>query len=86
MSKPHSKSAFQESWFCNPNYPLWVSKDASSTSKVYCKLCYEIIELKSGGSNALHSHQKGQKYQELEKARKNQCYEVVSFSTIFKII
>ena len=67
MSKPHSKSTFQESWFCNPKYSLWVSKDASNTSKAYCKLYYETIDLKSGGSDALDSHQKRQK---LEKARK----------------
>ena len=63
MSKP-------QSWFCNPKYSMWVSKDASNTSKAYCKLCYKTIDLKSGGSNALDSHQKGQKHQELEKARK----------------
>ena len=49
---------------------MWVSKDASNTSKAYCKLCYKTIDLKSGGSNALDSHQKGQKHQEVEKARK----------------
>ena len=70
MSKPHFKSTFQDSWFCNPKYSLWVSKDASNTSKNYCKLCYKAIDLKSGGSNALDSLQKGQKHQELEKARK----------------
>ena len=70
MPKPHSKSMFQESWFCNPKYSLWVSKYTSNTSKAYCKLCYETIDLKSGGSNALDSHQKGQKHQELENAKK----------------
>ena len=70
MSKPHSKSTFQESWFCSPKYSLWVSKEVSNTSKAYFKLCYKTIDLKSGGSNALNSHQKGQKHQELEKARK----------------
>ena len=70
MPKPHSKSTFQESWFCNPKYWLWVSKDASNTNKAYCDLCYKTTDLKSGGSNALDSHQKGQKSQELEKARK----------------
>ena len=70
MSKPHSKSTFQQGWFCNPNYSLWISKDASNTSKAYCKLCYKTIHLKSGSSNALNSHQTGQKHQEFEKARK----------------
>ena len=70
MSKPHSKSTFQESWFCNPKYSLWISKDGSNHSKAYCKLCHKSIDLKSGGSFALESHQKGQKHQELEKARK----------------
>ena len=69
MSKPHSKSAFQESWFCNPNYSFWVSNDGSNRSKAYCKLCHKAIGLKSSGSFALDSHQKGQKHQELEKAR-----------------
>ena len=76
MSKPHSKSTFQESWFCNPKYSLWVSKDASNTSKAYCKLYYETIDLKSGGSNALDSHQKGQKQQELEKTRKTNAMKL----------
>ena len=67
MTKPHSKPTFQENWFYNPKYSLWVSKDVSNTSKAYCKLC---IDLKFGGSNALDTHQKGEKYQELEKARK----------------
>ena len=58
MSKPHSKSTFQESWFCNPKYSLQVSKDVSNTSKAYCKLCYKTIDLKSGDSNALDSHLK----------------------------
>ena len=70
MSKPHSKSTFQESWFGNPKYSLWVSKDGSNPSKALCKLCHKAIDLKSGGSFALDSHKKGQKHQELEKARK----------------
>ena len=69
MSKPLSKSTFQESWFCNSKYSLWVSKDGSNPSKAYYKL-YQAIDLKSGCSFALYSHQKGQKHQELEKARK----------------
>ena len=40
------------------------------TSSAYCKLCYNTIDLKSGGSNALDSHQKGQKHQEFEETRK----------------
>ena len=40
------------------------------TSNAYCKLCYNTIDLKSGGSNALDSHQKGQKHQEFEETRK----------------
>ena len=40
------------------------------TSNAYCKLCYNAIDLKSGGSNALDSHQKGQKHQEFEETRK----------------
>ena len=70
MTKPHSKPTFQENWFYNPKYSLWVSKDVSNTSKAYCKLCYKPIDLKFGGSNALDTHQKGEKYQELEKTRK----------------
>ena len=70
MSKPHSKSSFQKSWFCNLKYSLFVSKDGSNPSKAYCKLCHKAIDLKSGGSFALDSHQKGQKHQELETARK----------------
>ena len=70
MSKSHSKSTFQESWFCNPKYSLWVSKDGSNPSKAYCKLCHKAIDLKSGGSFTLDFHQKGQKHQEFEKARK----------------
>ena len=76
MSKLHSKSTFQESWCCNPKYSLWVSKDASNTSKSYCELCYKTIDLKSDGSNALDSDQKGQKHQELEKARKTNAMKV----------
>ena len=70
MSKPHSKSRFQESWFGNPKYSLWVSKDGSNPSKALCKLCQKAIDLKSGGSFALDSYKKGQKHHELEKARK----------------
>ena len=77
MSKPHFKSAFQESWFCNPNYSLWVSKDGSNTSKNYCKLCYKAIDLKFGGSNALDSLQNGEKHQELEKARKTNAMRLL---------
>ena len=67
MSKPHSESTFQESWFCNPKCSLWLSKDASNTSKAYCELSYKTIDLKSGGSNVFDSHQKGQKHQQLKK-------------------
>ena len=70
MSKPHSKSTFQESWFGNPKYSLWIFKDGSNRSKALCKLCHKAIDLKFGGSFALDSHKKGQKHQELEKARK----------------
>ena len=70
MSKTHSKSTLQESWFCNSKYSLWVSKNASNTSKAYCKLCYKIIDLKSGGSNALDSHQKSKNIRSLRKQGK----------------
>ena len=70
MSKPRSKSTVQESWFGNLKYSLWVSKDGSNPSKALCKLCHKTVDLKSGGSFALDSHKKGQKHQELEKARK----------------
>ena len=70
MSKPHSKSTFQESWFGNPKYSLSVSKDGSNPSKALCKLCYKAIDLKFGSSFALDSHKKGQKHQKLKKARK----------------
>ena len=70
MTKPHSKPTFKENWFYNSKYSFWVSKNVSNTSKAYCKLCYKPIDLKFGGSNALDTHQKGEKHQELEKARK----------------
>ena len=79
MWKPHSKSTFQETCFCNPKYLLWVSKDASNTSKAYCKLCYKTIGLKSSDSNALDLHQKRQKHQELEKARKTNAMRLFLF-------
>ena len=80
MSKLHSKSTFKESWFCNPKYSLWVSKDVSNTSKAYCKLYYKTTDLKSGGSNGRDSHQKGQKHQELEKARKTNAMRLFLFT------
>ena len=76
MSKPHSKSIFQESWFCNPKYSLWVTKYASNTTKAYCKLCCKTINLKPAGSNVFYSHQKGQKHQALEKAKKTKSMKL----------
>ena len=76
MSKPHSKSIFQESWFCNPKYSLWVTKYASNTTKAYCELCCKTIYLKPAGSNVFYSHQKGQKHQALEKAKKTKSMKL----------
>ena len=84
MSKLHSKSTFQESWFGNPKYSLWVSKDGCNPSKALCKLCHKAVDLKSGGSFALDSHKKGQKHQELEKARKTNAIGLFVSSTSAK--
>ena len=70
MSKPHSKSTFQESWFGNPKYSLWVSKDGSNPSKALCKLCHKAIDLKSGGSCALDSHKKDKNIKSSKKQEK----------------
>ena len=76
MSKPHSVSTFQETWFTNEKYSLWISKDTNNTSKASCKLCHKVIDLKCGGATALDSHRKGKKHQELEKARTSNSIEL----------
>ena len=54
------------------------------TSNAYCKLCYNTIDLKSGGSNALDSHQKGQKHQEFEETRKTNSMKLFLSSQFSK--
>ena len=54
------------------------------TSNAYCKLCYNTIDLKSGGSNALDFHQNGQKHQEFEETRKTNSMKLFLSSQFSK--
>ena len=75
MLKSHSKSTFQESWFAIQITQCGFLKLHLTLAKLIAN-CYKTIDLKSGVSSALDSHQKGQKHQELEKARKTNAMKL----------
>ena len=57
----HSVSSFQEEWYTNKKYKLWISKSSNSAG-ARCTLCKKDIDISTMGSSALHSHAKGKKH------------------------
>ena len=57
----HSVSSFQEEWYTNKKYKLWISKSSKSAG-ARCTLCKKDIDISIMGSSALDSHAKGKKH------------------------
>ena len=57
----HSVSSFQEEWYTNKKYKLWISKSSKSTG-ARCTLCKKDIDISTMVSSALDSHAKGKKH------------------------
>ena len=68
--KEHSVTTFQADWLSNESYKLWVRKIADNPNNAYCILCKRTIDITTGGSTALDSHQRGKKHSEIVQKQK----------------
>lgn len=65
-----SKLTFQDNWFVNPKYNLWISSVEKNKIKAHYKPCHKTFDLTCGGAVALDSRQRGQKQHYPDKTRK----------------
>lgn len=70
MAKPHGKTSFQDSWFADPNFKIWLKKSLKDPYSAECSLCPGTkISIASMGRRALTSHMQGQKHKSKAEAR-----------------
>ena len=62
-NKKHSSTTFQEEWFTNTKYKLWIGKSKDG-KYARCILCCKDIDISSMGSSALDSHSTGKKHKQ----------------------
>ena len=55
MNSKKCKSVFQDEWFANKNYKLWIAKTKNKKTAP-CTLCQKEIDLLTMGNVALDSH------------------------------
>ena len=62
-NKKHSSTTFQEEWFTNTQYKLWIGKSKDG-KYARCIFCCKDIDIPSMGSSALDSHSTGKKHKQ----------------------
>lgn len=71
MVKPHGKTSFQDSWFADPDFKVWLKKSQNDPYSAECLLCPGTkFSIASMGRRALTSHMQGQKHKLKAEARK----------------
>ena len=75
------KCLFNERWFENSSYKLWLERDTDKY-KAKCKVCMKTFDVSNMGESALSSHEKGKKHINLmEKQRSGTTVDIRNLLT-----